>query len=481
MGRWLYARRGSEIPVIRLWPRSLVGQLLLIVALMLLLAQGVNSFLLYRGAQSQNLIESSTAAVSRIAFGLDRQANDRPGRPGGAMRTRRWGQLKYGSESAVTDGMNRLPELEARAGQAFANMGIGFSDIRATFTRNLTAGMSGHLIGANRGEWRNNPINRSMGDRRAPPETRGYVIISAQQADGQWISIASVVRERTPLMIRTLLFQTITIYLLMLIPLILLGRYISRPLKSLTAKAHDFQPGNSEDLAEQGPPDTRELIRAFNAMSGRVSNMINEKDVMLGAIGHDLRTPLAALRVRVENVEDDGERERMIAGIEDIDHTLDDILSLARLGRSNEQADPVDIRSLIETIVDEFTDLGHEVRYQRGAKQSAMIRETLVRRALRNLIGNAILYGKAADISVEKSEDRLMIHVDDDGPGIPEENIESMFEPFLRGDASRNRATGGSGLGLTLARAIARDHGGDIVLKNREKGGLRATLVLPAN
>ena len=102
-----------------------------------------------------------------------------------------------------------------------------------------------------------------------------------------------------------------------------------------------------------------------------------------------------------------------------------------------------------------------------------------MRRALRNLIGNAILYGKTADISVEKSGDKLMIYVDDDGPGIPEKTIDSMFEPFSRGDASRNRATGGSGLGLTLARAIARDHGGDIILKNRENGGLRATLMLP--
>jgi|TARA_R100001244_G_scaffold44182_1_gene39719 signal transduction histidine kinase len=463
----------------RLWPGSLVGQLLLVVALMLLLAQGINSFLLYRGAQNQNLVESSTAAVSRIAFGLDRQAGDRPVRRGGAMRPRRWGRLKYGPESAVTGRMRRLPELEARAGQAFANMGIGFSDIRAAFTTDLPPDMTGHLIGANRGGWRNNPINRSMGGRPAPTETRGYVTISARQADGQWVSIASTVRGRTPLMVRTLLFQTITIYLLMLVPLILLGRYISRPLKSLTARAHAFQPGETEPLPEQGPPDTRELIRAFNAMSARVSRMINEKDVMLGAIGHDLRTPLAALRVRVENVEDETERERMVAGIEDIDHTLDDILSLARLGRSQEQADPVDIRSLIETIVDEFSDLGHQVHYQRGEKQSALIRETLIRRALRNLIGNAILYGKSADISVEKSGDRLMINVDDDGPGIPADNIDAMFEPFRRGESSRNRATGGSGLGLTLARAIARDHGGDIILKNRDNGGLRATLVLP--
>ncbi|WP_417590543.1 ATP-binding protein [Parasphingorhabdus sp.] len=462
-----------------LWPKSLVGQLLLVVALMLLLAQGINSFLLYRGAQNQNLVEASTSAVSRIAFGLDRQANDRSALRHGTARARRMGQLRYSSDSTVTADMPRLPELETRAGQAFANMGIGFSEIRVTSLRNLTPEMTGHVIGANRGQWRDNPINRSMGVRTSPDETTGFVIISVKQMGGPWVSIASAVRGRTPVLVRTLLLQTITIYLLMLIPLIIFGRYISRPLKSLTAKAQFFQPGETEMLEEQGPPDTRELIRAFNDMSGRVSSMINEKDVMLGAIGHDLRTPLAALRVRVENVEDDDDRERMIAGIEDIDHMLDDILSLARLGRSREQTDIVDIRSLIETVVDEFTDLGHDVRYQRGAKQIANIRETLVRRALRNLIGNATLYGEVADISVEKSGDMLMINVDDDGPGIPDEKIETMFEPFLRGESSRNRATGGSGLGLTLARAIAREHGGDIILKNRENGGLRATLSLP--
>lgn len=461
----------------RLWPNSLVGQLLLLVALILLLAQGINSFLLYRGAQNQNLVEASTSAVSRIAFGLERQISDRP--PHGAMRSRRWGQLKFSPDSVITGDMRRLPELEARAGQAFANMGIGFADIRATSIRDLTIDMTGHVIGSSRGEWRRSPINRSMGGGPSPSETSGFVIISAQQANGQWVSIASAVRERAPLLVRTLILQTITIYLLMLIPLILLGRYISRPLKSLTARAQSFQPGTTEALEEQGPPDTRELIRAFNDMSGRVTRMIDEKDVMLGAIGHDLRTPLAALRVRVENVEDEVDRERMVAGIEDMNNMLEDILSLARLGRSTEQSDPVDIRSLIETVVDEFTDLGQDVRYQRGEKQIAAVRETLVRRALRNLIGNATLYGKAADISVEKSGTSLLIHVDDDGPGIPEEKISAMFEPFVRGDASRNRATGGSGLGLTLARAIARDHGGDIILKNREKGGLRATLMLP--
>jgi len=463
----------------RLWPNNLVGQLLLVVALIMLLAQGLNGFLLYRGMQTQNLIEASTAAVSRIAFGLEREASTRPLVERGPPRRRQRGHLKFTTETVISPDMNRLSELEVRAEQALTNMGFTFSEIEAVSVRQLPAAMEGYVVGANRGRWRNSSINRSMGSRRQPPQTRGFVIISIQRPNGQWVSIASAVRGRSPIFIRTLVFQTITIFLLLLIPLILFGRYISRPLKSLTVRAQSFQPGVNEALVERGPPVTRALLRAFNDMSFRVSTMLDEKDVMLGAIGHDLRTPLAALRIRVENVEDDSERDRMIAGIEDMDQTLDDILSLARLGRSQEQSEPTDIRSLIETVVDEYKDMGHDISYQRGARQPAHIRATLIRRALRNLIGNAAKYGTSVDIIVDKSDDRLMIHVDDDGPGIAPDKIEAMFEPFVRAEESRNRATGGSGLGLTLARAIARDHGGDVMLENREGGGLRASLILP--
>lgn len=466
----------------RLLPKSLIGQLLALVAITLLIAQAINIVLLYRGAQNQKMVEASASAVVRIAGEMDRMTErglregglrERRGPPNRKWRIRR-NRPNVTEDSAITAGQRRLSSVEDRAGRAFDSMGADVRAVRAARVDRLPANMANSVIGMGGPRQRLRPAEY----RRMPHKIDGFIILSAQMADGQWMNIASAIRDRNPLLIRTLLFQTVVIYLILLIPLIWLGRYISRPLKALTKGAQDFKPGDAKPIEETGPPDTQQLIAAFNDMNGRVGAMLDEKDVMLGAIGHDLRTPLAALRVRVESVEDEGERDRMIAGIDDMDRTLDDILSLARLGRSKESAEPTDISALIETVADEFTDMGADVTFTRSERITADIRATLIRRALRNLIGNAVKYGKQAAISVDKTGDRLVIHVDDEGPGIADDQIDAMFEPFARAEISRNRGTGGSGLGLTLARAIARDHGGDVRLENREEGGLRASLIL---
>lgn len=467
----------------RLLPKSLVGQLLALVSITLLIAQMINIALLYRGAQNQKTVEASAWAVVRLAGEIER-INERGI---GEVRYRRNGSVRRSyptvtEQSLISAGQKRLPNLEDRATSAFDNMGTNLPAVEVTRVDKLPANMTHSVIGTG-GERRR---LRSVGYRRTSDTVSGYIIMSAQIADGQWLSIASAIRDRNPMLIQSLLFQTVVIYLILLIPLIWLGRYISRPLKALTKAAENFRPDSSERIEESGPPDTKQLIAAFNEMNGRVGAMLDEKDVMLGAIGHDLRTPLAALRVRVESVEDDNERERMVAGIDDMDRTLDDILSLARLGRSKETAEQTDISALIETVTDEFNDLGEDVSFTRSGRITANIRATLIRRALRNLIGNAVKYGERAVISVDKvadnagdnGGDKLVIHIDDNGPGIAEDQIAAMFDPFVRAEQSRNRETGGSGLGLTLARAIVRDHGGDVVLQNRAGGGLRASLIL---
>ncbi|QJB68458.1 sensor histidine kinase [Parasphingorhabdus halotolerans] len=355
-------------------------------------------------------------------------------------------------------------------------MSYGVADIRASQVKNLPPPFRNSAIGM---RFRERPLGRAFASQRDNQEIQAFVLISAKMKDGRWLNLASAQRDRNPQLIRNLIFQTVLLYLLLLIPLIVLGRFISKPLKALTQNARDFDPSKTaNDVAAGGPPDVQHLIEAFNMMQSRVGAMLNEKDVMLGAIGHDLRTPLAALRVRVESVENVDDREKMIAGIEDIDQTLDDILSLARLGRSGSEAELTDVSALIETVVDEFVDMGKQVSFERRGRINAPLRTTLIRRALRNLISNAVKYGKSADIAVDKTEDKLVITVDDIGPGIPDDQMENMFEPFVRADASRNRASGGSGLGLTLARAIARGQGGDITLKNLEDGGLRASLII---
>ncbi|HEY9091457.1 ATP-binding protein [Parasphingorhabdus sp.] len=459
----------------RLLPKSLVGQLLALVSITLLIAQAINITLLYRGAQSQKMAEASLSAVVRLAGEIER-INERGI---DELRLRRDGRVRryhpiMTANSIIGEGQKRLPDAEQRATYAFDNMGVGVQTVEVTRVDSLPPNLTNSVIGM--GDPRRR--FRSADYRSAPAQVDGFLIMSAQIADGQWLNIASAIRGQNPLLIRSLLFQTAVIYLILLIPLIWLGRYISRPLKALTKAAENFKPGSSDPIEESGPPDTKQLTAAFNEMNARVGAMLDEKDVMLGAIGHDLRTPLAALRVRVESVEDDNERERMVAGIDDMDRTLDDILSLARLGRENETAEQTDISALIETVTDEFNDIGEDVSFARSGRITAKIRATLIRRALRNLIGNAVKYGKKAVISVDKDGDKLSIHIDDEGPGIPEDQIASMFDPFVRAEQSRNRETGGSGLGLTLARAIVRDHGGDVVLQNRAGGGLRASLIL---
>jgi signal transduction histidine kinase len=169
----------------------------------------------------------------------------------------------------------------------------------------------------------------------------------------------------------------------------------------------------------------------------------------------------------------------MAGTIEDIVHSLDDILSLARVGRPGDPPERTELSALIASVVEEYEDMGKQVELGECARTVVSMRPTWLRRALRNLIDNALRYGGGARVSMHPAGKRLSIRIDDDGPGIPEADIDRMTDPFTRGDPSRNTATGGAGLGLALARAIAEQHGGSLVLANRPEGGLRAEIVLP--
>jgi signal transduction histidine kinase len=207
--------------------------------------------------------------------------------------------------------------------------------------------------------------------------------------------------------------------------------------------------------------------------------MLDEKDRMLGAIGHDLRTPLAALRVRIESVEDDTDRLRMADTVAEMNRTLDDILSLARLGRPSEPVTEVDLAALVDAVVEDFRDLDAPVEFEEAERLRMRLRPALIRRAVRNLIENAVKYGVAAQVRIAATPRAVAIIVTDRGPGIPEDRMADVFTPFTRLETSRNRETGGIGLGLALARAIVAEAGGDITLANRAEGGLAATISLP--
>jgi signal transduction histidine kinase len=199
---------------------------------------------------------------------------------------------------------------------------------------------------------------------------------------------------------------------------------------------------------------------------------------MLGAIGHYLRTPHATLRIRNEGMEPLEEREAAIRKIEEMSATLEDMLVLARSGRQRETARATDIAALVETLVDEYQDLGAPVSWHPSERVVLTVQANLLKRALRNLVDNAVKYGGSATLALAHQSDALAIAVTDQGPGIPTGQLERITEPFYRLESSRNRETGGTGLGLAIARAIAESHGGTLTLESTSSG-LTASIRLP--
>ncbi len=274
---------------------------------------------------------------------------------------------------------------------------------------------------------------------------------------------------------------TALLYLLVLGATIWIAMRIVRPLRSLTKAATEFGGRSAPvEVTPSGPADLRQAIEAFNAMNRRVEALLDEKDRMLGAIGHDLRTPLASLRIRIEGMDPEEEREAAIAKITEMTAMLEDILVLARTGRVREDLRAVDVAALADTVVEEFRTLGHDVAFEEGERAIAQAQPDLLRRALRNLIENAVVYGGSARVCVDRQADVVRIRVVDHGPGIPAEALGRVLQPFYRLENSRNRATGGSGLGLAIASSIAANHGGRLELGPTDPHGLTAAILLPA-
>jgi signal transduction histidine kinase len=199
-------------------------------------------------------------------------------------------------------------------------------------------------------------------------------------------------------------------------------------------------------------------------------------------VGHDLRTPLAAMRITAEFVDDSDVRDRLTRNLDELQSLTEAVLSAARAG-PGEDPRRVDLATLIESVCDDLIELNEPVEVDIQGVAPCSCRPNEIRRAVRNLIENAVRYGGSARVSLKAEPDFFIATIDDDGPGIPEDRLEEVFEPFVRLEKSRNNATGGAGLGLTLTRSIAREHGGDVVLENRRSGGrivgLRASLRLP--
>ena len=454
--------------------------MLMAVAIALLLAQGFSALLVYRAQAERRDIVLAHALAFRLLSVT--RTNHIPSREPDPISARfpevpRTFTPERTAVDPIQPADERDPKIEQRLREVLSDQDFA-TDALIVVRREAEA----DPFTIRRFEWEARIMKR-----RVRRSDGGVLLAVVRRPDqSEWLVARVMEPTNESLVVRTLVAQTLFLYLVVVGAIAFILRRITRPLAALTDRVERFAETRDPAgrLDPQGPDDVRRLMIAHNAMEDRISALLDEKDVMLGAIGHDLKTPLAALRVRIETVEDESERGRMAATIEDIVHTLDDILSLARVGRPSDPCEPFELSALVAAVVEEYEDMGESVRLGDTQRMVLPLRATWLRRALRNLIGNALRYGGTADVSLSRERGRATIRIDDEGPGIPESAMGRMLDPFTRGEPSRNTETGGAGLGLALARAIAEQHGGELRLTNRHRAdgsvaGLRAELVLP--
>ena len=444
----------------RLLPKSLVGQMAVLIGCSLLLAQLVSFAFLLAERQQFNRAQIDTPAITRFTSTAGDFVQAAPEFRELVLSdaSRRGAHYELGRQPAQTANLSRRADTEERLRDSLQSASVAVRDVRALLDPHPVDSRSGRV-------------------RRHPSQT---MVLSAQLPGGEWLNARLVVPSPPPLVTPELGLGTLLLYLFVLSAAVLIAVRLARPLRRLTEAAEAFRGRNEPIVVDpSGPSDLRNAILAFNAMNARVVNLLEEKDRTLGAIGHDLRTPLASLRIRAESVEPAEDRDRMIATIEEMTATLEDILTLARSGRSRETFERADVTELTRSVAEDYRELNQPVTFGADAPHLLEVQPNLLRRAIRNLLDNALKYAGAAEIEVSGGKQAVTIAVRDRGPGLPPQELERVSGAFYRGEPSRNRETGGAGLGLSIAQAVADAHGGKLTFANRAGGGLIASIELP--
>lgn len=257
-------------------------------------------------------------------------------------------------------------------------------------------------------------------------------------------------------------------------------RWVTRPLKTLAEAAEQLGADiNRPPLDEKGPLEVSRAARAFNTMQQRLAKFISDRTRILAAMSHDLKTPITRLRLRSELLDDPQLRAKFTRDLEEMESMVAATLDFMRGLESGEPVQPVDIMALLESMQADMREMGAAVTIEGTAHMPFPGKPQALKRCLSDLLDNAIKYGKSAAVAVDDDKNRLVITIRDEGPGIPEHELQKVFDPFYRLESSRNRDTGGTGLGLTIARSIVESHGGKLALRNHPGGGLEASVTLP--
>lgn len=297
--------------------------------------------------------------------------------------------------------------------------------------------------------------------------------------DGRWLFFRSNdLYGRWPLAIRILILASM-LAIGVLLSAALLLHLLGEPLRALVIAADRIGRGRTIVISEKGPPDVRQVARALNGMQARIGRLVDDRTQALAAMSHDLRTPLSRLKLAAEHARPDDVRTMIEANVEDMETMLASLLAFLRSERDPEDPRSVDLAVLARTLVDQSGDLGRDIHYAGPDHLRIQARPVSLKRALSNIVENALHYGGRTEIALSAGDSGVRLEISDHGPGIPDATMESVMEPFFRLDEARTRHVAGFGLGLPIAKRLIENEGGTLTLANRPEGGLRVTIDLP--
>ncbi len=457
----------------RLLPRSLYGQMLLLLTLGLILSHVMSMVVHNRDRVAalnllgEQVILQRMASLANLMLDLPDQWRPRIVAAQNEKRFRAW----LSPQSSLVQGVESTPAIQSLA-EALR------SQIQAGAQRKVQLQLVTDEARPADGVWLD---IWQLATRLFSGHLQHQTLRAAVQLDPDlWLNIVSQIPDEAgfwsgPTLV-SLFFMSLAVLLLSAMAI----RRLIGPLAQFGQAARRLgRDMESPPLDENGAIEVREVAQAFNEMQRRLRRLIENRTRMLAAISHDLRTPITLLQLRVELIEDREQRERMLAILADMEQMIRSVLDFSRQDAVQEAVSRIDLGSLIGTQCTELQDAGHRVDCPPLPRLGFSGRPIQLRRAIGNLLGNALRYAGAAEVRLDTDQGWVEIQVLDRGPGIPEEALERVVQPFYRCESSRDRSSGGVGLGLSVAQAVAHAHGGELILSNREGGGLSAVLRLP--
>lgn len=474
--------------MLSLWPSSLYGRLVLTLSIVLIGAQLIGAAILFYG-QAQRANEALgfqfAEHMSALVALLNSQSPEQRVLTAAAFESRQFhialndtpmpDSAEGAADTALTALLRRVigGDREVRV-----RMGEG-TDVNAGTMPMMQGEGKAHCCMDTRHEERG--MNAMMRRMMATPSSLARPFqVQVRLDDGTWVSCT----HRLPDGLISLPYRLLASLVVLLVSVMLISVFavkrITHPLAVLADAADALgQDIGRAPLAERGPREVSRSARAFNAMQARLARFLQDRSRMLAAISHDLKTPITRLRLRTALLKDSELEQGFSQDLDEMESMIGQTLEFMRDTSASEQVQGVDIDALLERLIEEARLAGREIRVVGRCRAPYAGRLLALKRCLGNLVDNALRYGGNATAYVEDTETVLTLRIVDQGPGIPENRLEQVFEPFYRLDSSRSRASGGTGLGLAIARSIARGHGGDLHLCNRPEGGLEAVLELP--